>query len=787
MKWISKSENNLIESDSFRLNENVTKKTLFLVEFFEILKFRLFKFIEFNQESAYLLFEKKTGLKHEYIEVVISDNLRVLEGIQTSKQSILETTYPLKTSFILTDNYSIAQQIPKDVFTLDSFVSKYLDYNRYLENLRIIDYNLGDEKFVELSGELLSYITDKQEFKIVSTSDINLILEEFLNSERGNLFVLSKPGGGKSFICRSILKKISSNHNDSKYSIYFDVSLMTLGEKIEDFIIRNTSNYFDLQANEIFDVIYFLNNYGRLILIFDGLDEVFDKFDIKDFISVFGEISKLFTHKSKIIITSRLSFLMSSKHISELLNKEALISDKIATELNSVGLDPLQLPNFEILKLNDIQLKEIEVSKKHLKLSREIPKTNDISITPLEYRLLENIPINQSLTSFSFKNNKFSKSKLIYNYLITLADDLVKSNSKTFQDFVNYFSQSYQKNVLHFELLQLFTFFGQDLFIDNIPSLKNMAFRELFVEFGENKIKFKHKNYLEFMFALAYVNNPVLIDDCISISDEIRIYINEMNNDRSYFNIFNKYHPSELLVDKGYYVTGEYDNTKIRKLDKNLIFDEYFVTVKEYNEFLSAVKKFDIKEFEHSLQPTGFSHTPQYTRLKEKDYFFDEKFLDYPAICLSYWSAYAYASFMGKRLPTSFEWECATRGKYGNLFSWGNSVEISAANSADYWADELLVVYDKWKDHFDKSGNVRGGNPVGKDTFEKNKSDFGIRHMCGNIWEYSSTVSEDYSKVVICGGSFDNPLRAIKGSSKGIAKILTFSNAVGFRCCKELH
>ncbi len=42
------------------------------------------------------------------------------------------------------------------------------------------------------------------------------------------------------------------------------------------------------------------------------------------------------------------------------------------------------------------------------------------------------------------------------------------------------------------------------------------------------------------------------------------------------------------------------------------------------------------------------------------------------------------------------------------------------------------------------------------------------------------------NEAVICGGSFDNPYRAVQASSKGTYRRRGASNAVGFRCAQDL-
>ncbi|AUA11246.1 Formylglycine-generating sulfatase enzyme [Streptomyces malaysiensis subsp. malaysiensis] len=67
-----------------------------------------------------------------------------------------------------------------------------------------------------------------------------------------------------------------------------------------------------------------------------------------------------------------------------------------------------------------------------------------------------------------------------------------------------------------------------------------------------------------------------------------------------------------------------------------------------------------------------------------------------------------------------------------------------------------------------------------------NRSPFGILDMVGNCWEWTSTTLSDPGAAVICGGSYDNPMRAVQTSSKGVYRKHGGSNAVGFRCVQDI-
>ena len=106
-------------------------------------------------------------------------------------------------------------------------------------------------------------------------------------------------------------------------------------------------------------------------------------------------------------------------------------------------------------------------------------------------------------------------------------------------------------------------------------------------------------------------------------------------------------------------------------------------------------------------------------------------------------------------------------------------------NCADAWSDQPLITYEAWRQQASE-GRLRDAGPSAVDAHAANVSPFGIREMAGNVWEYTSTVLEDLNEAVICGGAFDNPYRALQSSSKGTYRRRGASNAVGFRCVKDL-
>jgi formylglycine-generating enzyme required for sulfatase activity len=223
----------------------------------------------------------------------------------------------------------------------------------------------------------------------------------------------------------------------------------------------------------------------------------------------------------------------------------------------------------------------------------------------------------------------------------------------------------------------------------------------------------------------------------------------------------------------------------LRRVKRPVHLDQFAVTVGRYKQFLAAVARDGSARWDHPAMPAGQAHEPWRDRLRIPDYYDDPAYDNHPAIAVSWWSAYAFARFDGKRLPTSLEWEAAARGRDGRLFPWGDQVDLAAVNCADTWSDHPLITYDAWRAELDR-GRLKDALPGPVDAHPANVSPFGLREMAGNVWELTATVLEDLNEAVICGGSFDNPYRAVQACSKGTYRRRGASNAVGFRCARDL-
>jgi hypothetical protein len=186
--------------------------------------------------------------------------------------------------------------------------------------------------------------------------------------------------------------------------------------------------------------------------------------------------------------------------------------------------------------------------------------------------------------------------------------------------------------------------------------------------------------------------------------------------------------PSEIAVPAGAFV---YQDGQTINLPGYTI-DETEVTIGQYAQFLEAIGS--NQAFDHPAQPPGKSHRnpswDQYYQAAKGETIFQgtRPNLNFPAVYLDWFDAYAFAKWRGRRLPTEQEWEKAARGADGRRYPWGTDFLPDAANLRT----EVL-------------------QEVGH--FPRDVSPFGVLDMAGNVSEWTS--SEDgQGGVWVRGGNF---------------------------------
>lgn len=187
---------------------------------------------------------------------------------------------------------------------------------------------------------------------------------------------------------------------------------------------------------------------------------------------------------------------------------------------------------------------------------------------------------------------------------------------------------------------------------------------------------------------------------------------------------------------------------------------------------------------EHNItHPKYWRHTEGswHVRIMDRVLPLDER---RPVCHVSYYEAEAYARFVGKRLPTEFEWEAAA--------TW----DPSAGTKRRYpWGDEAAS---------DELANVDvlTFGPAAVGSYVRNVSPIGCYGMIGDVWEWTSSTFNaypgyemfpypEYSEVffgddhrVLRGGSWATGVGAIRGTFRNWDYPIRRQIFSGIRCVR---
>ena len=141
---------------------------------------------------------------------------------------------------------------------------------------------------------------------------------------------------------------------------------------------------------------------------------------------------------------------------------------------------------------------------------------------------------------------------------------------------------------------------------------------------------------------------------------------------------------------------------------------------------------------------------------------------DQPVVGVSLGDARQFARWAGKELPSEQQWEKACRGADGRPYPWGNDPPGTSDAS------------------FGQDPNDGGPAQVGQSL--RNVSPFGACDMAGSVWEWTSSRFEpDSDFQCVRGGCYNDPVEMLEASYRLEAHPKDKSEAIGFRCVRNIH
>jgi iron(II)-dependent oxidoreductase len=154
--------------------------------------------------------------------------------------------------------------------------------------------------------------------------------------------------------------------------------------------------------------------------------------------------------------------------------------------------------------------------------------------------------------------------------------------------------------------------------------------------------------------------------------------------------------------------------------------------------------------------------------------------LQHPVVGISWYEANAYATWVGKRLPTTEEWQRSgtwPKGHSGDgtelRYTWGNAFDPTNANT---WARGI-------------------GTTTAVQAISTGNTPNGVRQLIGNVWEWVDaqfypsaesgiSVMLEQTMAEIRGGAFDTYFHSQATCQFRTGQPLLYRGSnIGFRCC----
>jgi sulfatase modifying factor 1 len=222
----------------------------------------------------------------------------------------------------------------------------------------------------------------------------------------------------------------------------------------------------------------------------------------------------------------------------------------------------------------------------------------------------------------------------------------------------------------------------------------------------------------------------------------------------------NAINPENLVfIPAGWFWMGEDDGRFSNQPMHQVYLDEYYIMKTEVT----------IQEFGKYIKETGYitkGWTPELAASEG----------NLPVTNIVWKDAEAYCQWAGMRLPTEAEWEKAARGDDSRHFPWGDTWDVSLANT--YVSDQ--------------------GHPMPVGSYPQGASPYGVLDMCGNVIEwvadyfdftaYDSAIVENRTGSTqpmdhgLRGGSYDSPADQVTTYFRDSSHSVMPNSRVGFRC-----
>ena len=638
------------------------------------------------------------------------------------------------------------------VFTRDQLIDSLISFSRYQNEIETRYHNP-----VNPEDKIEAYFVPLKVRRTLKAKpeDLDPLIEDWLedtSGKRRHLSILGEFGTGKSWFARRLNYQVSKKR--ARIPILFQLRDWAERFNLEGLVTSALANDHKLSPVPSYKAFERLNREGRLLLIFDGFDEMVRNANNPgtakanfDAIAALAEPAQ-----AKIVLTCRTEYFATEREEQKTLlgRHEAHIKTEEDWIKNREGFECAYVELF-----SDAQLKEALERRGEGAL---LPKLKKLaSLFDFAHRPVLLDMVLASKDEWKSKRD-VTLADLYAGYtekLLHLRPDFPDDERRLVIEDCAWRMQSTQKLKLRaadFEELVQKRFPGEDA-MKVARRGKDLSSQASYFRREGDWFSFAHKSFLEYFVARRVaVELRAQRKSDIPLTDVIVAFLPDLLRDVPY-EVEEK--DGMVRVRKAVFVFGEEDekNLKIEEVVQDFWIDKHPVTNAEYLAFLQKQGVVDPKWIDRGGARIKADAAGALT--------IEPGYENHPVVAVTWYGAEAYAQDAGKRLPTEQEWELAARGIDGREYPWRGPFSKTLCNTAESKIKERTTA-------------------VG--AYPKGAARTGALDMSGNVWEWTST--DEGAAKVLRGGSWNFYSYDARCASRNWINPDGRGDIIGFRCAR---
>jgi WD40 repeat protein len=268
-------------------------------------------------------------------------------------------------------------------FTFDELIDQDANFAPYTDWLEkeVIDMKI-DENYIPLSctKEEIDSITQLPKESNIQYDDIDLYVNAWQGSDRSeHISIIGEFGTGKTWFAfhyawecwKRYRHERNRGHKRPRLPLLITLRDYSKANDIDNVLAGFFYSKHRISLNK--DVFNVLNKWGKILIIFDGFDEMASKNDAQVIADNFAELAKVVVPGSKVILTSRIECFPDGKFRNKVFSGEVLSSTLPSRQSRILSFETLRLSLFtenqvrQLLSLHtDISTTNRIISNHHL-------------------------------------------------------------------------------------------------------------------------------------------------------------------------------------------------------------------------------------------------------------------------------------------------------------------------------------------------------------------------------------------------------------------------------------